>query len=149
MARNVQHRFVFRLLWLSAMLVLVGLAGFVAISKPSLIREIPPDFSSVDAAETDSLVIVRRVVDTASCVIPDYDPYNFIINRTLSDPSPDFVRCNTSWPLLTDVVNGQVVRVNDTLKRALEVTYCEYQEVSYEQRRNLPERFRKMFTGNL
>jgi hypothetical protein len=96
--------------------------------RPSLIRGSTPNFSAV--AEMDALTAIGRVVDTPSCVIPDYDPYNPVISRTLADPSPDFVWCNTSWPMLTDVVGGRFVKVNLTLKLRLRVSFCEYQEVS-------------------
>ena len=98
-----------------------------AYSRPGLVRKKSPDWA--DAAEMNNLSPVGRVVDTPSCVIPDFDPYNPVATKTLKDPSPIDITCNASWPMLTDVVDGHVVQINVNLSLQLNVSYCEYQEV--------------------
>lgn len=95
--------------------------------RPSLVRQSAPNFSA--ETEMDSLIATGRVVDTPSCVIPDFDPFNSIISQTLWGRSVDFVSCNTSWPMLTDITDGQFIQINGTLKVQLVISYCEYQEV--------------------
>ena len=102
--------------------------GIVEISRPGLFRKKSPDLA--DAAEMNNLNPVGRVVDTLSCVIPDFDPYSPVVAKNLTDPPPeDIIVCNTSWPMLTDVVDGHVVWINVSLSLQLNVSYCEYQEV--------------------
>lgn len=109
---------------------LSGSAAKVATPpRPSLVRKEVPAFKDAASANADSLLSNGRVVDTPSCVIPDFDPYNPIISRTIAEPSPDFVWCNASWPVLTDVVDGQFITINASLKHRLNVSYCEYQQV--------------------
>lgn len=96
---------------------------------PTLVRTKLPNFGDDADAEANFLNPVGRVVDTPSCVIPDFDPYNSVVAKTLEDPSPDDMSCNASWPMLTDVIDGQIVWINVTLRQRLNVSYCEYQEV--------------------
>lgn len=100
------------------------------VSRPSLVRKQSPEFNDSAFVDVNSLAAVGRVVDTPSCTIPDFDPYNHIINRTLGDPSPaDSISCNGSWPMLTYVLNGHKIKINSTLKDKFGVGYCQYEEV--------------------
>lgn len=130
MLRGAHRRFLFCLSTLAVAFALFGFAGWLGVWRPSLIRSSVPSFNVVDATEMDSLASVGRVVDTPSCTIPDFDPYNPIISPTVLDPSVDLISCNKSWPMLTDIVNGRFIEVNRTLKSDLLVNYCEYEEVS-------------------
>jgi len=73
---------------------------------------------------------IHYLVDTPSCMIPDIDPFNVISNQTLGDPSPlDKPYCNKSLPMVTDVIDGDTIRINATLRDQLGIRNCEYQQV--------------------
>jgi len=103
------------------------------LERPSLVRQQIPDFVDVAFVDTSSVATVGYLVHTASCLIPDFDPYNHIVNTTLGDPAiEDDVYCNSSWPMLTEILNGSTIRINSTLRDLLQVSYCEYQQVGNE-----------------
>jgi len=69
------------------------------------------------------------VVDTLSCQIPDFDPYNPSISPFVHDPNPQFVVCNLSLPIT--VIDRRFIRLNMTLAKSLGITHCLYQKVRF------------------
>ena len=95
--------------------------------RPSLVRAKFPNFTT---ATSRTMVRVGQVVNTPSCLIPDYDPYHDQTNESVQSQPDDLIQCNQSWPLVTYVVNGHTVRINESLRRQLDIRYCCYQQVS-------------------
>ena len=90
-----------------------------------LVRMTPPDWlngsSDIEAKPTGF------VVDTASCRIPDFDPFNPSILRYVRDSKRQLLACNLSLPITYTA--GQYIRVNHTLTKSLGIQHCIYQTV--------------------
>jgi len=96
-----------------------------ALLRSQLARSRPPEW--LNGSAKLEVKWTGLVVDTPSCQIPDFDPYNPSISPFIHDPRPQFVVCNHSLPVT--VTDRKFVRLNTTLTKSLGVTHCLYRQV--------------------